>query len=188
MASTSSEHTVRLAARAALGKKAAGVAVLDLQGISGVADFFLVCSAQSSIQIDTIADAIQAALKAAGVRARHREGTAKSGWLLLDYGDVVVHVFAEATPPCSPSKAPEPGAASPGLRSFGSHGSLRHHRGTARGIVRFFKEAEMRKERLAHLRKKLEEKHRQLVEGGGKTVLYAKGPDDDSNKDLGDQA
>src|SRR3972149_1352260 len=97
MASTSSEHTVRLAARAALEKKAAGVAVLALQGIPGVADFFLVCSAQSSIQIDTIADAIQAALKAAGVRARHREGTAKSGWLLLDYGDVVGHVFADAT-------------------------------------------------------------------------------------------
>ena len=97
MASTSSEHTVRLAARAALEKKAAGLVVLDLQGISGVADFFLVCSAQSSTQIDTIADAIQVALKAAGVRARHREGTAKSGWLLLDYGDVVVHVFADAT-------------------------------------------------------------------------------------------
>ena len=93
MASTSSEHTVRLAARAALEKKAAGLVVLDLQGISGVADFFLVCSAQSSTQIDTIADAIQVALKAAGVRARHREGTAKSGWLLLDYGDVVCHVF-----------------------------------------------------------------------------------------------
>ena len=46
----------------------------------------------------------------------------------------------------------------------------------------------MRKERLAHFRKKLEEKHRQLVGGVGKTVLYAKGPDDDSTKDLGDQA
>src|SRR3972149_10599760 len=46
----------------------------------------------------------------------------------------------------------------------------------------------MRKERLAQFRKKLEEKHRQLVEEVGKTVLYAKGPEDDSIKDLGDQA
>ena len=46
----------------------------------------------------------------------------------------------------------------------------------------------MRKDRLAQFKKKLEEKHRQLAEGVGKTVLYAKGPDDDSTKDLGDQA
>ena len=46
----------------------------------------------------------------------------------------------------------------------------------------------MRKDRLAHFRKKLEEKHRQLVEEVGKTVLYGKGPEDDSIKDLGDQA
>jgi len=46
----------------------------------------------------------------------------------------------------------------------------------------------MRKDRLAQFKKKLEEKYRQLAEGVGKTVLYAKGPEDDSTKDLGDQA
>ena len=46
----------------------------------------------------------------------------------------------------------------------------------------------MRKDRLAQFKKKLEEKHRQLAEGVGKTALYAKGPEDDSTKDLGDQA
>ncbi|MBI2527130.1 MAG: ribosome silencing factor [Candidatus Rokubacteria bacterium] len=95
MASTSSERTVRLAAHAALEKKAVDLVVLDLQGLSGIADFFLVCSAQSGTQLDTMADAIQGALKGAGVRARHREGTAQSGWLLLDYGDVVVHLFTD---------------------------------------------------------------------------------------------
>jgi DnaK suppressor protein len=49
-------------------------------------------------------------------------------------------------------------------------------------------EVGMKKDRLSHFRKKLEEKHRQLVEGVGKTVLYGKGPEDDSIKDLGDQA
>jgi DnaK suppressor protein len=50
------------------------------------------------------------------------------------------------------------------------------------------KEATMKKDRLAHYRKKLEEKHRQLVEEVGRNVLYGKGPEDDSIKDLGDQA
>ena len=91
------EATVRLAARAALDKKAEEVVVLDLQRLSTVADYFLVCSARSTSQMDTVADAVQAALRSNGVRLRHREGTAASGWLLLDYGDVVVHVFLDAT-------------------------------------------------------------------------------------------
>src|SRR4029077_18266964 len=53
---------------------------------------------------------------------------------------------------------------------------------------RWRKEVEMRKDRLVHFRKKLEEKHRQLTEEVEKTVLYGKGPEDDSIKDLGDQA
>ena len=48
-------------------------------------------------QADTIADAVRAALRAEGVRPRHNEGSAESGWLLLDYADVVVHVFLEET-------------------------------------------------------------------------------------------
>jgi ribosome-associated protein len=97
MAALAAEAVVRLAARAALEKNALDVAVLDLQGLSGIADYFLVCSARSSTQADTIAEAVRMALKAQGVRPRHTEGSAESGWLLLDYGDVVVHVFLEAT-------------------------------------------------------------------------------------------
>jgi ribosome-associated protein len=97
MAPPDSETTVRVAARAALGKNASDVVVLDLQGLSGIADYFLVCSARSTTQADTIADAIRAELRAHGARPRHSEGSAESGWLLLDYGDVVIHVFLEAT-------------------------------------------------------------------------------------------
>jgi ribosome-associated protein len=71
--------------------------VLDLQGLSSIADFFLVCSARSAPQADTIAEAVRGALRAEGIRPRHNEGSAQSGWLLLDYGDVVVHVFLEET-------------------------------------------------------------------------------------------
>lgn len=88
---------VRIGARAALEKRAIGLVVLDLQGISGVADFFLICSGTSTTQMETIVEAIRQALKAAGIRQHHGEGTPESGWLLLDYGDVVVHVFLDAT-------------------------------------------------------------------------------------------
>jgi ribosome-associated protein len=97
MASLSAEAVVRVAAHAALEKKAINLVVLDLQGLSSVADFFLVCSARSTPQADTIAEAVRGALRAEGVRPRHGEGSAESGWLLLDYGDVVVHVFLEET-------------------------------------------------------------------------------------------
>ena len=97
MATLSAEAVVRAAAHAALEKKAIDLAVLDLQGLSSVADFFLVCSARSTPQADTISEAIRAALRAKGVRPRHNEGSAESGWLLLDYGDVVMHVFLEET-------------------------------------------------------------------------------------------
>ena len=88
---------VRLAAHAALEKKALDLAVLDLQGLSGIADYFLICSARSTTQADSVAEAVRVTLRAQGVRPRHTEGSAESGWLLLDYGDVVVHVFLEAT-------------------------------------------------------------------------------------------
>lgn len=97
MATLSAEAVVRVAAHAALDKKAIDVVVLDLQGLSTIADFFLVCSARSTTQAETIAEAIRGALRAEGVRPRHNEGSAESGWLLLDYGDVVVHVFLEET-------------------------------------------------------------------------------------------
>lgn len=97
MTRPSGEAVVRLAVRAALDKKADDVVVLDLQQLSAVADFFLICSGVSATQVDTIAESVRGALKAAGVRPRHVEGTAKSGWLLLDYGDVVIHVFLGET-------------------------------------------------------------------------------------------
>jgi ribosome-associated protein len=91
----SAETVVRLAAHAALDKRAVDLVVLDLQGMSSLADFFLVCTGRSTAQMDTIAEAIAIALRAEGIRVRHREGTAESGWLLLDYGDVVAHIFGE---------------------------------------------------------------------------------------------
>lgn len=91
------EAQVRHAARAALDKKALDLVVLDVSRISGVADYFLVCSGRSTTHIQTIADAIRDELKAEGVRPRHIEGVPESGWVLLDYGNILVHIFLEDT-------------------------------------------------------------------------------------------
>lgn len=93
----SGERKVRLAAGAALEKKAVDLVVLDVQGLSSVADYFLVCSGRSVPHLRTIADAILQGLKGAGTRPTHGEGAAESGWILLDYGDVLVHVFLVET-------------------------------------------------------------------------------------------
>jgi ribosome-associated protein len=87
----------RLAARAAIDKKTQTPQLLDLAGLSGIADVFLLCSGTSSTHVRTIADAVEAALKGEGQRVLHREGIPASGWVLLDYGDVVVHVFLPET-------------------------------------------------------------------------------------------
>ncbi len=87
----------RAGARAALAKKAEALLVLDVQAISTIADYFVVCSGNSTTHLRTIADGVETSLKAEGAQVLHREGMPESGWLLLDYGDVVVHVFLPDT-------------------------------------------------------------------------------------------
>jgi ribosome-associated protein len=96
-ARASAEDKARRAARAALDKKAVDLTVLDVQDVSSVTDYFLVCSGRSAPHVKTIADAIREELKADGVRPLHTEGQPESGWVLLDYGDVLLHVFLEDT-------------------------------------------------------------------------------------------
>ena len=91
------QSKVRRAARAALERKALDLVVLDMQGLSSVTDYFLICSGRSTTHLETICDAIREELKAEGVRPLHAEGVAESGWILLDYGDVLMHVFLEDT-------------------------------------------------------------------------------------------
>jgi ribosome-associated protein len=97
MPDSSAERKVRRAARAALDKKALDLTVLDVQHVSSVTDYFLVCSGRSAPHVKTIAEAIRDELKTDGVRPLHAEGQAESGWVLLDYGDVLMHVFLEDT-------------------------------------------------------------------------------------------
>ena len=91
------EGKVQRAGRAARDKKAVDLRVLDVRAVSSVADYFLVCSGRSTTHLQTIAEAIRTELKADGVRPLHAEGRAESGWVLLDYGDVLMHVFLDDT-------------------------------------------------------------------------------------------
>jgi ribosome-associated protein len=69
--------------------------LLDIRQIAILADYFVICSGSSDRQIKAIADSITDTLREeSGVRTLHVEGTADSGWVLLDYGAVIVHVFA----------------------------------------------------------------------------------------------
>ena len=97
MALATARRTAQRAARAALDKKAADLTMLDVQGVSSVTDYFLVCTGKSTPHLRTIVDAIRTELKADGIRPMHAEGAPESGWVLLDYGDVLVHVFLEDT-------------------------------------------------------------------------------------------
>jgi len=90
-------EAARLMAGAADDKKAYDILILDLRGLTYLADFFVICSGSNTTQVGAIADEIMQVLAMHGVSTSHVEGQAGSTWVLLDYGDVVVHVFDEQT-------------------------------------------------------------------------------------------
>ena len=83
----------RLAGQFALEKKAFDVKILDLRKLSSVCDFFVICSASVDVQAKAIADWIIENLGARGINYWHNEGYQACRWILLDYVDVVVHIF-----------------------------------------------------------------------------------------------
>ena len=88
--------SVRLAVETALAKKAESLCVLDLRELCSFTDYFLVMNGNSSRQNVAVAEAVEAALKPAGLRPLSVEGRESGEWILLDYGSLVVHVFSRA--------------------------------------------------------------------------------------------
>ena len=82
------------AVEAASEKQASDVVLLDTRKVCSFADYFVICSGESTRQIKTIYEEVEHALKKEGVLPHHHEGTLDSGWLLIDFGDVIVHIFA----------------------------------------------------------------------------------------------
>jgi ribosome-associated protein len=85
------------AIRAAEDKKAVDLIVLDLRKAAGFTDFFVICSGNNTRQVRAIADSVMEALAADGAKPAHVEGYDRSEWVLLDYFDFIVHVFAPET-------------------------------------------------------------------------------------------
>jgi len=75
-------------------KQAEDIVLLDLRQVSIIADYFVICSATTERQTKAILDVLTEELKKEGVRPLHTEGTSSSGWILIDYADVIVHVFS----------------------------------------------------------------------------------------------
>jgi ribosome-associated protein len=88
---------IERAVRAAEDKKANDLLLLDLRKAAGFTDYFLICSGANARQIRAIADAIVDALAADGAKPAHIEGYDRSEWVLLDYFDFIVHIFAPET-------------------------------------------------------------------------------------------
>lgn len=76
-----------------LSKKAHDIVILDLRKLTSATDHFVICSADSDTQVKAIADAVQNGTEALGVRVWHSEGYHALTWIVLDYVDVVVHIF-----------------------------------------------------------------------------------------------
>lgn len=83
----------RSAVDAAADKKASDVLLLDIREVSTFADYFVICSGSNRRQIQAIADAIDEQLSTHGAVRLHREGDAETGWILLDFVDIIVHIL-----------------------------------------------------------------------------------------------
>ncbi len=92
-----SEKLAFALAEFALTKKADDIKVLDLRKLTTIADFFVICTAHSEPQVKAVADAILEGAKKEGQAVWHKEGTNMRSWVLLDFVDVVVHVFLKDT-------------------------------------------------------------------------------------------
>lgn len=89
------QAVARIAVEAAEEKKAYDITVLDIGSVSIIADYFVILNGRSSTHTKSIAEEIEDKLEQAGITPYRKEGYREGRWILLDYGDVVVHVFQE---------------------------------------------------------------------------------------------
>jgi ribosome-associated protein len=82
--------------KAVLGKKAVNVVALDVSELTSIADVFIICSGRSNRQVSAIADHIERELRKEKIRPLSVEGASEGQWVLMDYGNVIIHVFFES--------------------------------------------------------------------------------------------
>lgn len=93
MTPSTSKEKAFLCARAVLERKAGDLVILEVKDLSSFTDYFLICSGNSDRQVQAIASYIEEKLAKIGVRPLGVEGKREGRWILMDYGDVIVHVF-----------------------------------------------------------------------------------------------
>jgi len=81
--------------KAALEKKVIGLVVLDVRGLTSIADYFIICSGLSNRQVRAVAESIQVDLKKNGIKPLSIEGQKEGHWVVMDYGHVIIHIFYE---------------------------------------------------------------------------------------------
>lgn len=93
--SISSKEMAKIAYHALSDKKAENIQIIDISGISVLADYFVIADGSNQNQIEAMHDAVEEALYKAGIPVRQVEGNRNSSWLLMDYGEIIVHVFSK---------------------------------------------------------------------------------------------
>ena len=91
--SSKSREMASLAYHASEEKKADNITMIDIEQVSTLADYFIIASGKNRNQIQAMADEVDEVLGRAGYEVRHKEGYQTANWILLDYGDLVIHIF-----------------------------------------------------------------------------------------------
>ena len=93
MENAKSKEMVKLAVQALEDKKGEDIKVIDITGVSVLADYFIIASGTNKNQVQALVDNVDETLGRAGYEAKQMEGYATATWVLLDYSDIIVHVF-----------------------------------------------------------------------------------------------
>lgn len=88
-----SKEMARIAYNALSDKKGEDIKIIDITGISVLADYFIIANGNSDSQVNALVDNVEGELHKAGYPLKQREGQASGSWVLLDFGDIIVHVF-----------------------------------------------------------------------------------------------
>ncbi len=88
------KEMVKIAAKALEDKKGEDIKIIDISGVTVIADYFVICSAANTNMAQALEDNVEEMLYKAGFECRAKEGNRSSTWFLMDYGDVVIHIFS----------------------------------------------------------------------------------------------
>ncbi len=90
-----SKKMTGLAIQALEDRKAEDIRVIDITEVSVIADYFIIASGSNTLQVQALADSVEEMLGKAGYEPRHIEGYRSASWILMDYNDIIVHIFSE---------------------------------------------------------------------------------------------